>query len=68
MDIQAVIFARSDWTTKDANNWLRYYSLKPIKRVHITKNYYRYRLATPQVGKKYRTRNLNNGIKLIITI
>ncbi len=45
MPIQAVIFSKSEWTANNAMKWLKLHGLKPIKRVHKTKNYLRYRIG-----------------------
>ncbi len=70
MPIQAVIFSKSDWTTKDTIKWLKLHGLKPIKRVHKTKNYLRYRIVEPEQFTSYYMYTLPNinGVKFVIGI
>lgn len=64
--IQAVIFKKDFGLTK-ARAWLSKNKLVPIKPVHITKNYYRFRIKAPNTTKyRYRTVSANNSIKLIV--
>lgn len=44
---QSILFHKTYWTTIQARQYLRKWDLDPIKRVHITKNYLRYRLQKP---------------------
>jgi len=66
MTIQAIIFSRKIWTTELAEEWLKKHKYHPIKAVHITKNYYRYRLKDPSKLSGYRIKEIGKGIKLII--
>jgi len=66
--IQAVIFDKLIWSNKEAQLWLNQHKLKPIKGVHITKNYRRYRIMEPNYKYNYITYDINNGIKLIIEV
>ena len=66
MAIQSVIFDKNMWSSKSSSVWLMQHNLHPIKRMHETNNYYRYRLMEPDNTKKYTTYNIGNGIKLII--
>lgn len=63
-EIQAVLF--KDWTTIKARKWLAKKKLKPIKRVHKTNIFYRYRLKNPNKYKKFRLKKINNNISFII--
>ena len=45
--IQAVLFDKSYWTTNEARNYLNKNGYIPIKRVHTTDKYHRYRLIEP---------------------
>ena len=45
--IQAIIFDKKKWTASKARNWLKKNRFKPLKAVHKTENYLRYRLKTP---------------------
>ena len=45
---QAVLFGISDWSTNDASKWLKNHNITPIKNVHKTDYYLRYRIKTPK--------------------
>jgi hypothetical protein len=60
MPIQAVIFSKSEWTAKDAMKWLKLHGLDPIKKVHKTKNYLRYRIVEPEQFTSYYMYTLPN--------
>lgn len=64
-EIQAVIFNRKDWTDEQARKWLISHGLLPIKQVHKTPNYYRYRIKEP-IHKFYTTKAIKNNMKLVI--
>jgi hypothetical protein len=65
--IQAIIFAIKNFPkSEDAREWLRKHKYKPIKRVHRTKKFLRYRLAEPNNKKQHRTHKIKEGIKMII--
>lgn len=66
-NIQAILFNRNEWTLEETKNYLKHHNIIPIKKVHKTKQFYRYRLINPDSNKyKYYTKKLNNGIDLII--
>lgn len=64
--IQSIIFNKEYWTQSEANNWLKKHNRHPIKAVHETKHFYRYRIKRPSGFKRYITKKLDNGIELII--
>lgn len=64
--IQAILFDDSLYDTKKALQWLRKHNYTPIKRVHRTNNYLRYRLVEPNDTDRYRTKKITDGIKFII--
>ena len=64
--IQAVLFDKSTWATTDARKFLKNHKLSPIKRVHITDNYLRYRINEPIHGAKYRMVDFGHDVKVII--
>lgn len=68
MKIQAILFDRNIWTLLSAESWLKKHELYPIKKVHITKNYYRYRMTEPKKNKKYTTVKIDeyDGILFIL--
>jgi hypothetical protein len=65
MTIQSVIFDKERYDMKDAFNFLKHHNLKNIKPPHITDKYIRMRIAMPHFSQ-YVTKDLNNGVKLII--
>lgn len=68
-EIQAVIINKKYGTLQKANRWIRNNGYHPMKSVHITKNYYRYRMQEPNYEEyRYKTKTLNDNIKLIIQI
>jgi len=48
MIIQAIIFQRDKYTSQDARKWLKKHDFTPIKRVHTTINFHRYRIREPE--------------------
>lgn len=68
-NIQAVLFDKNYWNTKNARTYLRASNKKPIKRVHTTDNYFRYRLIEPNYNKYYYLfKKGNNHIDYIIQL
>ena len=65
MMIQAVLFDANYWHNKNSREWLRKNYYIPIKRVHKTEKYYRYRVAEPKKDAEYKFISLPNHIKLI---
>ena len=64
--IQAIIFKKTHYTKRSSANWIKYHGYKPIKKVHETVNYYRYRLKEPNEELyEYRIVPFNSGIKLV---
>lgn len=67
--IQAVIFDKSYWTTQKAITWLHHHQFRPIKRVHTTENYHRYRIVQPDYNRyNYITKTITPTIKFIIAV
>ena len=64
--MQAILFDRNIYNTKEARKWLKKSNYKPIKRVHKTEKYLRYRISEPSNYEKLRTMNTKKGIKFII--
>jgi adenylate cyclase class IV len=66
--IQAVLLDKKRFkTTKKANDYVKTSSFKPIKPMHETDDYYRYRLREPNNRKyTYRIKRNPNGIHFII--
>ena len=69
MNIQAVLFDKNYWNTNDARAQLKASGYQPIKKVHITDKYYRYRLIEPNYNKyHYIIKRGNNHIDYIIQL
>lgn len=66
MSIQAVLFKRIQWDPQSARQWLKQHGLQPIKHVHPTEHFLRYRIEQPRVTKKYYSKVMANGIILVI--
>lgn len=66
--IQSIIFEKNKWSNKTAKKWLRDNMYSPIKPVHATSNFLRFRLHNPELFKSFITKKLPNGIELIIGI
>lgn len=64
--VQAVIFKKDKWTTPKARRWLKKNNYTPIKKVHITDDFYRYRINEPDKYTKFTTKKLKDGIELIL--
>ena len=65
--IQSIIFNKEElWDTTRARRWLNKNKFYPIKRVHESARFYRYRIKEPDYDRfEYRTHNLGHGIKVI---
>ena len=67
--LQAVLFLKSKWDTQEARKYLKKNGLTPIKRVHTTDTYYRYRIENPNYDKyNYIIKRGSNNIDYIIGI
>ena len=63
--IQAVIFKKTHYTPKTSRDWLNVHGIRPMKRVHTTANYLRYRILPPRPEKKYYSKNVTPYIYFI---
>ena len=63
--IQAVLIDKHVYNLKQADSIIKRNGWKPIKKVHITENYYRYRLHNPSNKYEYKTKEVKKGIILI---
>lgn len=52
-DIQSIIFNNKKYNNTKAIKWLTKNGYEPIKKVHITKNFLRYRLKNPRLFKRF---------------
>ena len=66
MPIQAVLFKKKKYTTTEARKYLKNNDMNPIKRVHITQNYLRYRLQPPELFNKFKMKKKGNNILYVI--
>ncbi len=64
--VQSIIFNKNYWSLPQIKQWLRYHRFRPIKKVHETKNFYRYRLQNPSNFSRFITKKLPDNIELII--
>ena len=65
-EIHSVLFDDKMYTTAEARKWLKKHNLKPIKIVHHTENYLRYRIKDPSLFKSFITKEIKPGIKFVI--
>ena len=66
--IQTILFSKDKYDATKARKWLKDNNYKPIKRVHKTENFLRYRIRNPTKGYIYRTISLSKDIKAVIQI
>ena len=66
--IQSVLFNKDAYKPYEARQWLKRHDLTPIKRLHETEGYYRYRITEPIRNQKYRIISLSDNIKAVIKI
>ncbi len=64
--VQSIIFDKKQWTYQTAFKWLQHNHQRPIKGVHETKHFLRYRIRNPERFSRFITKKLPNGIDLII--
>ena len=65
--LQAVLFSKDIYDTNRARRWLRRHKIEPIKRVHETTRFLRYRINEPDYEKyDYRIKYITDGIKYIL--
>lgn len=65
MVLQAILFDKDYYTKKEAKKWLSENNYIPIKPVHETSHFYRYRIHKP-VFDSYFTKEVSPGIKIVI--
>jgi len=65
MPVQSIIIPKKNFSRAEAEKWLK--SHKFIKKkMHISKNFYRFRQFPTTRGRRYRIYSLPNGIKLVL--
>lgn len=65
-EIQAILFDSGVWTPSKARRWLAKHEYVPIKRVHKTENFLRYRLIAPRDNYTYRTKPVSDDILFVM--
>lgn len=60
--MQSLQFRRDIWTPILAMDWIEKNGFVPIKPVHITPHFLRYRLKQPEQGVMYRWVELGDGV------
>jgi len=65
-ELQAVIFPKTEFTSAQADEWLRKFHITPMKREHVTKNYRRYRIRDPDQYDHFAIKDEDSGVKLVI--
>ena len=67
MPIQSVRFLKSKWTQKHAKDWVKHHGYKTsVKPNPQYKNHWAFRQVQPEKLKHYHTKQLSNGVSLII--
>jgi hypothetical protein len=65
-EIQAILFNKQNgWTPNTSHLWLELHKYKPIKKVHETKDNFRYRMKDPKKCNRLRIKHLKDGISFI---
>jgi hypothetical protein len=64
--VQAVLFDKDRYTIPEALAYLRKHNMHPIKAPHVTSHYIRCRLENPALHSNFYTKDIGNGIKLVI--
>lgn len=67
-EIQSILFDKNKYDATKARKWLKRNKYKPIKRVHKTEKYLRYRIKQPNSKYQYRTISFGKDIKAVIQI
>lgn len=63
--IQSILFQKSQYTPKQAREWLKKHKFVPLKQKDTTKNFHRYRLREPDPTKVYFTKKTSKGLSLV---
>lgn len=66
MSLQAVLFDKRYNNTQQARRWLAKNNVAPIKQVHTTNQYHRYRVTPPVGQMRTMTLNPRRGIKAVV--
>jgi hypothetical protein len=65
--IKTIKFDRSKWNKKQAQQYIDEKNFRPIKSVRVTDKYLIYTLSTNIKGAKYKTKEINWGVKHVFT-
>jgi hypothetical protein len=65
MVIQSIGFNIHQWSLAEAKQWAREHKFKPIK-IALEENYLKLRLFDPKKFRRFSTKDIGNGIHLII--
>lgn len=69
MLVHTIAFDKDKWNTIQARAWLKKHRYVPIKHVHRTENYLRYRLRDPELFSSFVTKSIpESGINIIFGI
>jgi len=60
-EVHSIRFSKDHYTTATARKGLKSHGYKPIKRVDITENQYRYRIKDPSLFKRFITKVEDDG-------
>lgn len=63
--LQAILVKREYGSLNDAKFWVRRHHYSPIKPVHITDRYYRFRLREPKSSYDYRMVDLAKKVRAV---
>lgn len=63
-DVQSIIFNKNYWNLNGSINWLKQHGYK--YEVDEKEHFYRFRQHNPYIFKRFITKDLHNGIELII--
>ena len=65
--IQSVLFKRDVFSSSEARKFLSKHGWEPIKRVHKTEKFLRYRIQDPENFKSFATKSILKGnVQLVI--
>ena len=62
--IQAILIPSNYFNLRDAIGWIKNHKYEPLK-LHITKNYYRFRINAPKINGRFSSIKLPNNIILV---
>lgn len=65
MEVQSVVFHKTDWTPFKARLWLTQHGYK-TKKIDVTENMLRFRQNPPSLYGEFSTQQLDNGVNLIL--